>query len=48
MAIHNGGAGKTLDRDGTPNRKNTDVNIQNNYHHKDTGEFEPKPYLETI
>ena len=41
MATHHRGAGQPWDKDATPNGKDTDVNIQNNYHHEDAGDFEP-------
>ena len=31
-----------LDRNATPNGKDTNDDIQNNYHHEDTGNFEPR------
>ena len=30
-----------MDRDGTPNGKDIDVNAENNYHLEDAGDFEP-------
>ena len=57
MATCHRGPGQPLDRDATPNGPDTDVDIQNNYHHEDTGDFEThrtgeshqpsKPYLGT-
>ena len=41
MVTCHGGAGQPLDRDATPNGKDTEVDIQNNYHHEDAGDFEP-------
>ena len=40
MATHHRGSGQALDRDSTPNGKDTDVNILHNYHHEDTNDFE--------
>ena len=40
MATYHGGAGQPLDRDATPNGKDTDVDIPNNYHHENTDDFE--------
>ena len=40
MATHHEGAGQPLDRDATPNEKDTDVDIPQNYHHEDTDDFE--------
>ena len=40
MATCHGGSGQPLDRDATPNGKDTDVNTLHNYHHEDTGNFE--------
>ena len=40
MATYHRGTGQPLDRDDTPNGKDTDVNIPHDYHHKDTGVFE--------
>ena len=39
MATHHRGSGQPLDRDATPNRKVTDVDIPQDYHHEDTGDF---------
>ena len=41
MATHYGGAGQPLDRDANPNGTDTNVDIQDNYHSEDTGDFEP-------
>ena len=41
IATHHGDPGQPFDRDATPNDTDTDVDIQNNYHHADTGDFEP-------
>ena len=41
MATCHGGAGQPLDRDATSNGKDTDVDIQKNYHLEDEGDFEP-------
>ena len=41
MATHHGGAGQPLDRDANINGKDTDVDIQDNYHNEDTCDFEP-------
>ena len=41
MSTHHEGAGQPLDRNANPNRKDTNVDIQDNYHNKDTGDFEP-------
>ena len=41
MATHHRGAGQPLDRDANPNGKDTDVDIQDNYHNEDTDDFEP-------
>ena len=35
MATHHGGSGQPLDRDATPNEKDTDVDILHHYHHED-------------
>ena len=40
MAICHGGTGQPLDRDATPNGKDTDVDIPHNYYNEDTDEFE--------
>ena len=40
IATHHGGAGQPLDRDSTPNGKDTDANILHNYHHEDMDNFE--------
>ena len=40
MTTHHGGAGQPLDRDATPNGKDTDGNILHNYHHEDIDDFE--------
>ena len=40
MATHHRGSGQPMDRDATPNGKDTDVNIPHNYHHEDTDDFE--------
>ena len=40
MATHHGGAGQPLDRDATPNGKDTDATILHNYHHEDMDNFE--------
>ena len=40
MATHHRGSGHPLDRDATPNEKDTGVDIQHNYHHEDIGDFE--------
>ena len=40
MATHHGGAGQHLDRDATPNGKETDIDTPHKYHHEDTGDFE--------
>ena len=40
MATCHGGAGLSLDREATPNGKDTDANIPHNYHHKDMYNFE--------
>ena len=40
MATHHGGAGQPLDRDATPNGKDTDANILHDYHHEDMDDFE--------
>ena len=40
MATHHGGARQPLDRDATPNGKDTDANILHDYHHEDMDNFE--------
>ena len=40
MVNHYRGTGQPLDRDATPNGKETDVDTPHNYHHEDIGEFE--------
>ena len=40
MATHHECSGQPLDRNATPNGKDTDVNIPYDYHHEDTGDFE--------
>ena len=41
MATCHGGTGQPLDRDANPNGNDTDVDIQDNYHYENTGDFEP-------
>ena len=40
IATHHEGSGQSLDRDATPNGKDTDVNIPHDYHHEDTDDLE--------
>ena len=40
MATHHGGTGQPLDRDATPNGKDTDAYILHDYHHEDMDDFE--------
>ena len=40
MATCHGGTGQPLDRDATPNGKDTDANTPHNYHHEDMDNFE--------
>ena len=40
MATHHRGSRQSLDRNATPNWKDTDANIPHDYHHEDTGDFE--------
>ena len=40
MATCHRGSGQPLDRDDTPNGKDTEVNLLHGYHHEDTGDFE--------
>ena len=40
MATHHGGSGQPLDREATPNGKDTDIDIPHDYHHEDVGDFE--------
>ena len=40
MPTHHGDAGLPLDRDATPNGKDTDVNILHDYHHEAMDNFE--------
>ena len=41
MVACHGDAGQPLDMDANPNGKDTNVDIQDNYHNEDTGDFEP-------
>ena len=40
ITTHHGGSGQPLDRNATPNGKDTDGNILHDCHHEDTGDFE--------
>ena len=40
MATHHGGSGQPLDRDANTTRKDTDINIPQDFHHEDTDDSE--------
>ena len=40
MATHHEGSGQPLNRDDTPNGRDTNANILHDYHHEDRGDFE--------